>query len=304
MPIPGFETFTLAILRTLADGKPLRWQQLREPCAADLGVTAEDLAERLNSGESRFDNRIQWANTYLAQAGLIARPQRGVVEITDRGREVLAGNPARVDTSFLSRFEEFQEFLNRSKSSAGSGLQRASSVGLVSDGTPFEAVSAAVQESVAALATEILERVSAQEPVFLERLVITLLSAMGYGGREGAVEHTGRSGDGGVDGVINQDALGLDRVYVQAKRYAAENVVGRPDMQAFVGALHGFGADRGVFITTSRFSEAARSYVERIPNRIVMIDGLRLAQLMIEYNVGTQVEHTFVIKRIDGDFFE
>jgi restriction system protein len=170
--------------------------------------------------------------------------------------------------------------------------------------TPLEAVAQAVRENNEALATELLQRVLDQDPAFLERLVLTLLSAMGYGGRAGAVEHLGRSGDGGIDGVVRQDVLGLDRVFVQAKRYGTEHGVGRPDIQAFVGALHGVQADRGVFITTSRFSAEARAYVERIPNRIVLIDGRRLAELMILHNVGAQDESTFVLKRIDEDFFE
>ena len=153
------------------------------------------------------------------------------------------------------------------------------------------------------LATKLLDRVYQQEPAFLERLALQLLTAMGYGGRAGAAEHIGRSGDGGVDGVVRQDVLGLDRVYVQAKRYARDSTVGRPDIQAFVGALHGMQADRGVFITTSRFSTGAQEFVDRIPSRIVLIDGKRLAELMILHNVGVQDERTFILKRIDEDFF-
>jgi restriction system protein len=169
--------------------------------------------------------------------------------------------------------------------------------------TPLDSISAAVAEATEALRDELLQRVLAQPPEFLERLVIKLLAAMGYGGRGGAIEHRGRSHDGGIDGVIRQDALGVDRVYLQVKRYT-DKPVGRPDMQAFVGALHGMQADRGVFITTSRFSDEARAYVERIPNRIILIDGKRLAELMELYDVGVQPEATFTLKRIDEDFFE
>lgn len=189
---------------------------------------------------------------------------------------------------------------------AGSGEQAADAVDSQDDGhdTPLEAIAEAVRESNEALATDVLQRGLDHKPVFLEQLVLDLLTAMSYGGRAGAAEHWGRSGDGGIDGVVRQDVLGLDRVYVLAKRYAADHAVGRPDIQGFVGALHGQQADRGVFITTSRFSVEARSYVERIPNRIVLIDGRRLAELMILHNVGVQDESTFVLKRIDEDFFD
>ncbi|MGH3584767.1 MAG: restriction endonuclease, partial [Pseudonocardia sp.] len=203
----------------------------------------------------------------------------------------------------LSRFDDYLEFRARTKASPSEPVSN----GEVpqDDGTPLEAIASAVRESNEALAAEVLQRVLDQPPAFLEQLVLTLLSAMGYGGRAGAsTEHLGRSGDGGIDGVVRQDVLGLDRVYVQAKRYAAENTVGRPDIQAFVGALHGQQADRGVFITTSRFSADAGAYVEKIPNRIVLIDGRRLAELMILHNVGVQEETTVVLKRLDEDFFD
>ncbi|MBM7860750.1 restriction system protein [Lentzea nigeriaca] len=244
---------------------------------------------------------MQWAITHLVQAGVLTRPQRGHVQINDRGHTLLAENPKRVDGKVLSQFEEYRDFLSRSRekttSSNGSGPVESAE-------TPLEAIADAVRASNEALAAEVLQRVLDQPPVFLERLVLRLLTAMGYGGRAGAAEHWGKSGDGGIDGVVRQDVLGLDRVYVQAKRYAADHPVGRPDIQAFVGALHGQQADRGVFITTSRFSADARSYVERIPNRIVLIDGRRLAELMILHNVGVQDESTFVLKRVDEDFFE
>jgi restriction system protein len=161
-----------------------------------------------------------------------------------------------------------------------------------------------VAEANEALATELLARIRERDPLFLEQLVLHLLTAMGYGGRAGAAQHLGRSGDQGLDGVIRQDALGLDRVYVQAKRYAADHSVGRPDIQAFVGALHGAQADRGVFIATSRFTAEAREYAERVPARLVLIDGARLTELMVLHNVGVQDEETFTIKRVDEDFFE
>lgn len=170
--------------------------------------------------------------------------------------------------------------------------------------TPREQLVNAVEEANAAVAAELLERIRERDPAFLEQMVLRLLTAMGYGGRAGAAEHLGRSGDQGLDGVIRQDALGLDRVYVQAKRYGADHSVGRPEIQAFVGALHGAQADRGVFIATSRFTADAREYAERVPARIVLIDGIRLTELMVLHNVGVQEEETFVLKRVDEDFFD
>ena len=216
---------------------------------------------------------------------------------------MLAEKPERVDVHLLDRFDEHLQFRSRTRDAADV-LPASPSGGEVAESTPLEAIERAVRESNEALAADVLQRVLDLPPVFLEQLVLTLLGAMGYGGRAGAAEHGGRSGDGGIDSVVRQDVLGLDRVYVQAKRYAADNTVGRQDIQAFVGALHGQQADRGVFITTSRFSDGARAYVEKIPNRIVLIDGRRLAELMVLHNVGVQDESTFVLKRLDEDYFE
>ena len=274
--------------------------------AEQIGLTDEDLALKSPSGAPVFNSRVHWAVTYLAQAGLLRRPRRGVVELTDRGNEVLAEAPASVDNSLLARYPEFLEFKMRARE----GQQDAAAAELTpgplasSKGTPREQLADAVEEANAAVAAELLNRIRDREPAFLEQLVLRLLTAMGYGGRAGAAEHLGRSGDQGLDGVIRQDALGLDRVYVQAKRYGAEHSVGRPEIQAFVGALHGAQADRGVFIATSRFTAEARDYAERVPARLVLIDGVRLTELMVLHNVGVQEEQTFTLKRVDEDFFE
>jgi restriction system protein len=304
MSIPNFQDAMLPVLEQVSDGVVHPWSELRDECARLFETTDDELAERLLSGGSRFDSRIHWAVTHLAQAGLLNRPKRAHVQITPRGKEVLAEQPDRITVTFLGRFDDYREFRSRSKAMPAGRTDATSE--FVSDGTaPVEAIAAAVRESNEVLAADVLQRLLEQPPAFLEQLVLTLLTAMGYGGRAGAsTEHLGRSGDGGIDGIVRQDVLGLDRVYVQAKRYAADNTVGRPDIQAFVGALHGQQADRGVFITTSRFSAEALSYVERIPNRIVLIDGRRLAELMILHNVGVQDESTFVLKRIDEDFFD
>ena len=279
---------------------------MRTVLAEQIGLTDEDLALKIPSGAPVFNSRVHWAVTYLAQAGLLRRPRRGVVELTDRGNEVLAEAPASVDNSLLARYPEFLEFKMRARE----GQQDAAAAELTpgplasSKGTPREQLADAVEEANAAVAAELLNRIRDREPAFLEQLVLRLLTAMGYGGRAGAAEHLGRSGDQGLDGVIRQDALGLDRVYVQAKRYGAEHSVGRPEIQAFVGALHRAQADRGVFIATSRFTAEARDYAERVPARLVLIDGVRLTELMVLHNVGVQEEQTFTLKRVDEDFFE
>lgn len=304
MAVPDYETLMLPVLNALADGEPKSAAALREAVAPAVGVTAEDRAERIPSGARLFDNRVHWAVTYLVQARLIERPKRGVVQITERGREVLRESPARIDGDLLTRFPEFVEFKNRRTGSRPR-------TGTSDDGTttrrpetPKERLSEAVEEANGAVAEELLRRIREREPAFLEDVVLELLTAMGYGGREGAAEHLGQSGDQGLDGVIRQDALGLDRVYVQAKRYAADRAIGRPEIQAFVGALQGAQADRGIFITTSRFTNDAEDYAERVAARLVLIDGQHLGDLMVRHSIGVQAEETFVLKQIDEDYFE
>jgi restriction system protein len=287
-------------LQVLADNCEHSMSQLRTIIADKIGLTEEDLRAKIPSGSPLFASRLHWAVTYMYQSGLVRRPRRGVVEITPRGMEVLAKHPDRVDLSVLDQFAEFNDFRNRTRRSA----QTASATEGVAEAPPRETVAAAVAEANAAVAEEVLQRVREREPAFLERLVLDLLSAMGYAGAAGSAEHTGKPGDKGLDGVISQDALGLDRIYVQAKRYAADSPVRRPEIQEFVGALHGAQADRGIFVTTSRFTNDAEDYAERVAARLVLIDGRALADLMVKYNVGVQDRETYVIKRIDEDFFE
>ena len=287
-------------LNVLADGGEHSLAELRRVVADRLALTEDDLRAMIPSGTPVFANRLHWAVTYMYQAGLLSRPKRGVVRITDRGRKVAAAHPDRVDIRVLSEFPEFLDFTSRSRPPKQTGEPDR-----VDDGsTPREAVSTAVDEANAAVAAEVLDRVRQREPAFLERLVLSVLTAMGYGGAAGAAEHLGRAGDEGLDGVIRQDPLGLDRIYVQAKRYGASNAVGRPEIQEFVGALHGAQADRGIFITTSRFTLEAVTYADRVAARVILIDGLALAGLMVRYNIGVQDQQTYVIKRVDEDFFD
>lgn len=235
---------------------------------------------------------------------MVRRLRRAIVQITGRGREVLAEHPERVDVGVLLQFEEFIEFRSRTRGDATSSDADAHELAVPTETTPGETISKAVAEANNAVAAEVLERVREWEPAFLERLVLNVLTAMGYRGAAGSAEHLGRSGDNGLDGVIRQDPLGLDQIYVQAKRYGATYTVGRPEIQGFVGALHGAQANRGVFITTSSFTNEAIAYADRVAARVVLIDGLALAQLMVTHNIGVQDRETYVIKRVDEDFFE
>jgi restriction system protein len=305
MAVPDYQSLMLPSLQALADGSERTSAELREMVAKAVDVSSEDQELLLPSGKQTvFTNRVGWAVTYMAKAGLIARPRRGVTVITDRGRALLAEGLSRIDGSVLERFDEFNEFKTTRHDRDVAPPAQSPLIWQAADvGSPSEAIRALVEEVNAAVAAEVLERVLAQPPVFLEHLVLRLLEAMGYGGVEAISEHLGGPGDEGLDGVIRQDALGLDVVYVQAKRYAPERKIGRPDLQAFVGALNGARANRGIFITTSGFTADAKSFVERIQARIVLIDGPTLAKEMVRRNVGVEVRDVHEEKRIDEDFF-
>jgi restriction system protein len=306
MGVPDYETLMRPSLDALADGSERTTREVQDIVARAEGISDEDRQALLPSGKQPvFTNRVGWALTYMVKAGLVRRPRRGVVVITERGKQLLLDHPGRIDGSVLDQFPEFVEFKTTRHEKAttiksGGNQQR---LPVSSAGSPTETIAALVDEVNSAVAAEVLERVLEQPPVFLERLVLVLLEAMGYGGVEALSEHLGGPGDEGLDGVIRQDALGLDVVYVQAKRYAPERRIGRPDIQAFVGALNGARADRGIFITTSSFTTDARAYVDRVQNRLVLIDGKRLAAEMVQRNVGVQIREVHAVKRIDEDFF-
>jgi len=319
MTVPDYESFMRPMLALLADGRTWAVRDITSALGEYFDLTEADKALLLPSGKSRLvNNRIGWANTYLAQAGMIERPARATARITDAGRAVLAANPDRVDRRVLEKFDAFQDFMGRSRDEAqdrtfvgppASAPESLSPVPVLERSAPDttdpqELLERATAENAALISGQLLDRLLSIDPVAFERLVLHVLTGLGYGGRSGAVEQTGRTGDGGIDGIIRQDPLGLDRVYMQAKRYASENVVGRPALQAFVGALHGQQADRGVFITTSAFSREAVEYVRYLRERIILVDGRRLADLMVLNNVGVQDEQTFTLKRLDEDFFE
>jgi restriction system protein len=294
----------LPVLKLSADGVEHRFRDVVEQLAAELRITEAERAELLPSGTAPlFDNRVGWARTYLKQAGLLESPKRGFLRITERGLAVLAKAPARIDVAFLDQFPEFRTFRNRRRETAGEAAMVVGQHPAESTLTPEDALAAAYGKLRAGLEEELLEQVKAASPAFFERLVIDVLVAMGYGGtRQDAGRAIGRSGDGGIDGIIKEDRLGLDVIYVQAKRW--DSTVGRPEIQKFAGALQGQRASKGVFITTSNFSREAHEYVATISSKIILLDGETLAKLMVDHNVGVTLVGTYELKKVDTDYFE
>lgn len=292
----------MPLLRRLADGRDHEMNTLFTQLADDLGLSEGDRSELLPSGKQHtYRNRIGWARTYLKKAGLLETPGRGLVRITDAGRQVIDNPPNVLNVRFLKQFPAFVEFHTMSRERVPS--RSADSSEDLEEETPEEQFEKIYDGLTLELIDEILARIKAAPPEFFERLVVDLLLRMGYGGsREDAGRTVGRSGDGGIDGVIKEDPLGLDTVCIQAKRW--ENTVGRPVVQAFAGSLEGARARKGVLITTASFSSDAFQYVNQIEKRIVLIDGQRLAALMIQYNLGVSTTATYELKRIDSDYFE
>ncbi|ERP87262.1 hypothetical protein Q669_10890 [Labrenzia sp. C1B10] len=304
--IPDYQALMLPVLRYAAEGEQ-RVPDLADRIANDLGLSEEEREELLPSGRQRvLHNRVHWAKFYMSKAGLIDSPARGRFVASEAGKRFLASNPERLDTPTLMQIPEFVEFYESSKPGNGGVSQVAANQVETAGGsaTPEEQIEQSYRSLNAALRADLLDRIRENSPTFFEKLIVDLLVAMGYGGsHKNAAEQLGRSGDGGVDGVINEDRLGLDRIYVQAKRYAEGNSIGRPEVQGFVGSLVGLGATKGVFVTTSGFSRGAVEYAHNLPQRVILIDGNRLADLMIEHGVGTRSQQTIQIQRLDEDFF-
>lgn len=301
MAIPGFQELMLPLMRLAGDGREHSLTEARKLLAQQFGLSEDELAQLLPSGsQSVFANRVAWAKTHLGQADLLAAVRRGAFCITDRGLKVLSSPPARIDIRFLQRFPEFVEFRER----RGPGTLLAAPTESPNEhDTPEEALEAAYQRIRSGLADQLLQRVKAGSPTAFEHLVLELLRKMGYGGaRPDAGEATGRSGDEGIDGIINEDRLGLDTICLQAKKW--EGTVGRPEVQRFVGALGGRHASKGVFITTGAFSPEAHDYVARTgAPKVVLIDGRQLAEYMIDFNLGVTTVATYETKRVDSDYF-
>ncbi len=308
MAIPDFQTMMRPLLQMLADGEEHISSELYPRIGEHFQLSEEERQALLPSGQQPIlHNRVGWALSHFKVAGVVESPRRGIYRITLRGHAVLQANPERVDHKVLDQFPEHVAFRTPKKAESQQALsvngQQASAVLLTADtATPDEAISLAYQELRSSLAQELLEKIKQSSPAFFERLVVDVLLAMGYGGSQrDAGEALGRSGDGGLDGVIREDRLGLDVIYLQAKRW--EGVVGRPVIQAFVGALQGAQATKGVIITTSDFTADARNYIRTIQTRIVLVDGKTLAELLMDHNVAVSRVSNYEIKKIDSDYF-
>ena len=299
MAIPDYQTLMLPLLRYAGEKKELSNREAIEYLCNKFNLNDREIRELLPSGrQPTIDNRVGWARTYMKKAGLLESTRRGFFSITKRGEKVLKQNPSKIGVRFLSQFPEFREF----RSVRRDITKKREESELVSSETPEETLESAYQKLQVDLASEIIQTVSKCSPSFFEKLVVEVLVKMGYGGsRKEAGQAIGKTADGGIDGIINEDRLGLDIIYIQAKRW--DSTVGRPEIQKFAGALQGQRAKKGIFLTTSNFSKEALEYVTRIDSKIILIDGDTLANLMIDHNVGVSTVALYEIKKIDTDYF-
>ncbi len=311
MAIPDYQSFMQPVLAFIAAGEEHQIKNVISFLADQLHLTDEDRATMLPSGkQSLLANRVHWAITYLAKAGALERTRRSHIRVTDRGLRLLKENPDRIGVKVLQQFPEFLVFQAPATSGEASGSGVPSAAGSEVTGeppaaTPEESIQTAEDAILTTLRGQLLARIGDLSPAFFERLVVDLIVAMGYGGnRQIVAKRLGKSGDERIDGVVNEDPLGLDMVYIQAKRYAPENTVGRERIQKFAGALVGQAASKGVFVTTSSFSKQAYEYAQKVPQRIILLDGDELARLMIQYGVGVRTERVVDIKRIDMDYLD
>lgn len=307
MAIPGLNSVMRPVLELIAKGAT----SPRE-CVPGLRerfqLTDEEAQELIPSGKrTRLQDRAVWALFHLMHAGLVARPSQGVYVISEEGKKILSDGPQEIDIAYLRTLSKYTEWMSKSNSESHSNNNTILADQIkydTADLPPEERIESSFSEINSILAEEVILRILGCSPEFFERLIVDLLEAMGYGGgRKGAGRQIGRSGDGGIDGIINEDALGLDAVYVQAKRYQPDTKIGRPAIQQFVGSLTGEGATKGVFVTTSDFSSEARDYVRRVQQRIVLINGAELARLLIAHDIGVRPRKTYVLRSIDEDYF-
>lgn len=299
MAVPKFFEFFEAFLKAISDGELHSAKDVRNNIANSMKLTEEDLAEMLPSGSQRtFDNRVAWARTYLDKAGLIETPMRGKYHITEEGKRALTSNE-KIDLAYLEKSEEFKNFHNVTTQNTSIENQDEKNE------TPLEILESAHKQYLSALASQLMDEVMKLTPVEFERLVVKLLLKMGYGsGIEGAGMVTQASNDGGIDGIIKEDQLGFSHIYIQAKQWALEQTVGKPEIQKFVGALQGQQAQKGLFITTARFSSGAIQYANNLLGvKVVLVDGSALTKLMIKHSVGVSLEQTYEVKKINSDFF-
>jgi restriction system protein len=301
MAVPDFQSLMIPVLNACADGSTVRASEVSKRVATALSLTEADLAELLPSGKAKlFYNRTGWARSYLLKAALLSQPKHAFYQITERGHQALAEGLDRIDVKYLKQFPEFQAFVAPSKP-FGEGDGTVDPIDL--EQNPLEMIENGYASMRAELAADLISQIKACSPEFFQQLVVDLLVAMGYGGSRADAGHAvGGSGDGGIDGIIKEDRLGLDAVYIQAKRW--EGSVGGPVVQAFAGSLVGQKASKGVMITTSHYTKDAQAYVEKIEKKIVLIDGPRLAELMIDFGIGVTEVASYSIKRLDSDYFE
>lgn len=306
MAVPDYQSVMLPLLRFAAQKETeISTSEAVEALAKELGLSEDDLKEMLPSGiQATFVNRVGWASTYMKKAGLLQATRRGFYQITDRGKDLLKKQPKTINVKLLKQYPEFLEFQQLKGTRSGDKVPESKGPSDISTATPSEALEAAYENLRDELSDELLSRLKKISPAFFERVVVELLVKMGYGGsRVDAGKAIGRCGDGGIDGIIKEDKLGLDVVYIQAKRWD-NNPVGRPDVMQFAGALQAQRANKGIFITTSRFTDDARSYVSQIGSKIVLIDGDQLTSLMIEHDVGVSTVSLYPVKKVDSDYFE
>lgn len=301
MPIPDYQSCMLPLLRFAGDGEEHQLKDAISALADEFCLTDEERNEFLPSGQQPvFTNRVGWARTYLKKAGLLSSPRRGYFKITDRGSQVLKENPKEINQKYLERFPEFVEFKSIRRDRSEDNADETPELALGQ--TPHEALESAYERLRSELASEILSSIRGCDPTLFEKIVVELLVKMGYGGsRKDAGRAIGRSGDEGIDGIIKEDHLGLDNIYIQAKRWEA--TIGRPEIQKFAGALQGQRARKGIFITTSDFTKDALDFVSRIDSKIILIDGATLAKLMIDFGVGVNPVATYQVQKIDSDYF-
>ena len=303
MPIPDYQTIMLPLLQLASDKQEHKFSDAVQNLAEKFSLTDEEKGELLPSGtQAVFNNRVGWARSYLKQAALLSSTKRGYFKISEQGLSLLAEKPEKINSALLERYAEFQEFRNRKKDQSKI-LDETGTTHIPENETPEDSLAAAYKLLRKNLEDEILASVKDSSPAFFERLVVDLLVKMGYGGnRQDAGRALGKSGDGGIDGIINEDQLGLDVIYIQAKRW--EGVVGRPEIQKFAGAFQGQRARKGVFITTSAFTKEAMEYASLIESKIILISGEKLASLMAQHNVGVTVAGKYEVKKIDSDYFD
>lgn len=300
MTIPDFQTIMLPFLKFSGDGKMHSFSEVADALALEFKLTSEEIDTLLPSGQQRFANRVGWAKTHLKKAGLIDYPQRGFFQITRRGVDVLNASPKTLDMKYLMKFSEFREFRKVNRGNT----EKEKVEDLTEQLPPEESIEVAYQEIRAGLADDLSEYVLKCSPAFFEKLVVELLVSMGYGGsQENAARAVGKSGDDGIDGIIDEDKLGLDSIYIQAKRYQRDAKIGIHFIRDFIGALQGYKATKGVFLTTASFTKEAVDFISKVQSRVVLIDGQKLANLMIDYGIGVSTRMIYQIKQLDTDYF-